>query len=246
MGCPTGSVSGFAVEVRAVFVSPHLDDAVWSVGSFLAEWGPRATVVTLFAGSPPGRHVAPLASELLKKAGLPSTPREALAARRAEDEQALRLLGCAARHWPLWDAIFRGPSVCDESQLYRLPTEIENGLACGLAAALGQAGASFFVPLGVGGHVDHRITFRVGRELRKLGLDVSFWADWPYVLHDPPAPPKGLSLREKPTTVQALAAGQEYRSQVRGLFGSAGEFRKQRMRVHEQVWSCRAPGDLPD
>lgn len=74
-------------------VSPHLDDAVLGCGAFLASH-PGATVITVFAGRPASTD--------------PLTPWDAacgfspgddvIGARRAEDREALSILGAA----PLW------------------------------------------------------------------------------------------------------------------------------------------------
>jgi LmbE family N-acetylglucosaminyl deacetylase len=75
----------------ALFVSPHLDDAVFACGEVITS-SPRATVATLFAGRPPG--------------GMPLTPwdldagfragDDVIGARREEDREAMAALGAHA------------------------------------------------------------------------------------------------------------------------------------------------------
>jgi LmbE family N-acetylglucosaminyl deacetylase len=79
---------------RVVVVSPHPDDAVLSCGRFLAAH-PGVTVVTIFAGFPPGYPDPPGRWSTLSGFG-PGD--DITAARRAEDVEALGLLGAV----PTW------------------------------------------------------------------------------------------------------------------------------------------------
>ena len=78
--------------MKAVVVSPHLDDAVLGCGVFLAR-APGATVVTVCAGVP--RPDSQL-TEWDAACGFGSA-REAIEARRDEDRQALATLGALPR-----------------------------------------------------------------------------------------------------------------------------------------------------
>jgi LmbE family N-acetylglucosaminyl deacetylase len=90
----------------ALVVSPHLDDAVFSCGDWLA-CHPSANVATVFAGVPGGRT----GSFPWDAACGFSDARQAVAARRAEDHAALALL--SAR--PIW-LDFLDSQYCDSPQ----------------------------------------------------------------------------------------------------------------------------------
>jgi LmbE family N-acetylglucosaminyl deacetylase len=77
----------------ALVVSPHLDDAVFSCGDWLAAH-PGALVATVFAGSP--AHAAPL-TPWDAACGFVDA-RHAMSARREEDRSALATLSAA----PVW------------------------------------------------------------------------------------------------------------------------------------------------
>ena len=82
---------------NVVVVSPHLDDAVLSVGTVirsLSSAGDRVTVLTVLAGDPASRVAA---GEWDASCGF-RTAGEAVAARREEDRRACELLGAA----PVW------------------------------------------------------------------------------------------------------------------------------------------------
>ncbi len=82
---------------RVVVVSPHLDDAVLSLGATIASAaraGVEVRVLTVFAGDP-GARTAPSAHE--RACGF-ATAGEAARRRRVEDREAIGLLG-ATPHW---------------------------------------------------------------------------------------------------------------------------------------------------
>jgi LmbE family N-acetylglucosaminyl deacetylase len=82
---------------RLVVVSPHLDDAAFSVGALVADLsraGRAITNLTVFAGDPSSTEPAGVWD---RRAGFASAG-AAAATRRAEDERASRLLGMK----PVW------------------------------------------------------------------------------------------------------------------------------------------------
>lgn len=171
-------------EVDVLVLSPHLDDAVFSCGASLVEWsaaGRRVLVATPFAGSPPG-GVSPFAQELHDLWGL-SDAEEVLATRRAEDAAALKSLGLVWRHGHLLDAVYRSGE--DAGWLYP-NLEALSGRGSDDPAerelfrflrSLPPA-QKILSPLGVGGHVDHRLVNRVSRACFRRRL--TFYEDFPY------------------------------------------------------------------
>jgi LmbE family N-acetylglucosaminyl deacetylase len=123
-----------------VVVSPHLDDAVFGCGGTMACAKP-ATVVTVFAGVPPGEH-APTPWD--SACGF-SNGTDAVLSRRAEDAAALQELG-ARPHWlEFLDRQYReSPTVA----------VIAGALADIL---LGMGPAAVMIPLGLY-HSDHELT----------------------------------------------------------------------------------------
>lgn len=120
-------------------ISPHLDDAVFACGELLAAH-PGARVITLFAGIP---HAAAPLPEWDAACGF-AAAREAMAARRREDEAALALLGAKPRWLDFLDAQYA-------------PSPSLQELAPPLAQALGEAGCDrVAAPLGLF-HSDHKL-----------------------------------------------------------------------------------------
>lgn len=132
-------------------MSPHLDDAVLSVGGLIgreAAAGNNVEVVTCFTAGPLPKSV-------------PSKQRvfADFAARRAEDERALEILGASHRWLDLWERSWRDPPLPGPLHSFRTPRRIQDfaELAAirGVIGGLVSRGAVVYAPLGVGHHVDH-------------------------------------------------------------------------------------------
>ena len=166
-----------------VYLSPHLDDVVYSCGGLIARQaaqGEPVLVITLCAGDPPGT-LSDFARELHLRWGL---PRAATAARRAEDRAACAALGAEVLHGTLPDAVYRLdtdglPRYPDEESIFGTIDPQEAGMIAGLAVWLDTQlppDAAFYAPLGLGGHVDHVITRRLAERLRSP----IYYPDYPY------------------------------------------------------------------
>lgn len=92
-----------------VVISPHLDDAVFSCGDWLAAH-PGTVVVTVFAGLPAN---VPAHTEWDARCGF-STAMQAITVRRREDCAALERLGCTASWLAFSDAQY-GDTPSDEA-----------------------------------------------------------------------------------------------------------------------------------
>ena len=176
--------------MRAVAVSPHLDDAVFSAGAALARLaaaGWEVHVVTVFTATVPDPRGFALACQLDKGLG-PEV--DYLALRRAEDRAAVaRLgLGTAPVHLPFPEAPHRGYE--SAPALFAGPRADDAGIVGEVRAALAPllAGAGLVLaPVGLGGHVDH---LQVLAALAPLARPV-LWHDQPYALRLPGPPPEG-------------------------------------------------------
>ena len=210
-----------------VYLSPHLDDAVFSCGGLIAQQvsaGETVTVFTVCAGDSPVGELTPFAYELHRRWGGSGSP---MAARRAEDLVACGRLGASVVHYTLVDAIYRrGP---DGQPLYESEPSIFGALHPADEARVPELAAAFqpalpadaevYSPLGLGGHVDHRLTRRAAEQLaRKLW----YYRDLPYGLHDGPAPADltlptqeeaRIGLASEEIDAWTAAAG-EYHSQI--------------------------------
>lgn len=224
----------------AVFVSPHLDDAVLSCAALMRAMSEVApvTVVTLFSAAAPPPHTR-AARTFLRQCGA-SDAATLFAQRRAEDVAVLDGLGVRHVHLGHPDALFRRRNdpfgllrragrVLPELD-HRYPTfrfDIDLGrVSRGDADLRDQLveqvtslaqGASVFAPVGVGRHVDHLLGRSVGER-----LGATLYADFPYTVRDPAG--EGVAARGlRPWTWEVGVDGKPsviagYRTQVDALF----------------------------
>jgi len=209
----------------AVAVSPHLDDAVFSVGGTVAALvaaGWRVRVVTCFTASVADPSPFALSTQLDKGLG-PDV--DYMALRRAEDTAALAHLGAEPVHLPLPEAPHRGYTSAPDLFAGHHPDDAVAGPLADALAPLLRDADRVLAPQAIGDHVDHRVVVDVVAALRP---DASFWRDTPYVLRRPDAPswrgvPPG---KEHPVDVGAhldakAAAACCYATQVGFQFGGA-------------------------
>ncbi len=134
-----------------LIVSPHLDDAVLSLGGSIAKWtaaGRRVVIASVYTKGPP---LAELAPSMRKFADYTT--------RRAEDAAACAALGAETRCLDQIERAFRQPYLRNWS-FFSTPPE-RSGFG-GLDAArralepLAELDpARILIPLGIGNHVDH-------------------------------------------------------------------------------------------
>ncbi|MEJ2861109.1 PIG-L deacetylase family protein [Actinomycetospora flava] len=226
-----------------LFLSAHLDDAVLSCGGLMAAVSGRhpLLVVTIFseAGEPPHTRAA---RTFLRQCGADDAA-SLFAQRRAEDRAVLDGLGARTEHLGEVDALFRRRDVPARVErigvpelVHRYPTyrfdialgrvsagdrELVEAVTPRVRALADEAGArTVFCPVGVGRHVDHLLTRRIGEA---LGLRVIHYSDFPYDLTHPTDP---AFLAGHGTTRRAFTDGaadrerlvRGYATQVDALF----------------------------
>lgn len=148
----------------ALFISPHLDDAVFSCAALIQQLvakGTQVIVATVFTkGS------------------------DNYAQRRAEDLNTLHLLGAEAIHLDHLDAPDRNPPYQTFREIifgwHEADSSTLQAVTHSLASCLSQTKAThLYAPLGVGTHVDHRLVHDAARQLQGL-TSLIFYEDRPY------------------------------------------------------------------
>ena len=174
-----------------IYLSPHLDDAVFSCGGLIhrqIQRGDQVVIWTICAGEPPPEPFSPFAAGQHTKWNLGS---DATSIRRSEDRRACARLGASWRHLPVPDCIYRRspdgglPMYTSEEAIFGPLDPVENPLITELVTELAQSmppEAQVVCPLGLGGHVDHRLTVSVAKDFRQ---PLWFYAEIPYVDHEP-------------------------------------------------------------
>ena len=231
--------------MTTIFLSPHFDDAAYSCGGLIWELirqGEAVEVWTVCSGKPPDRPLTPFA-ELLH-ARWETTGAEVIAIRRGEDEAACRRLGAGRRYFDVPDCIYRWlpgdqPLVNQEEDLWQPVHPGEAGLIASISGRVKEmlpSGSTLVCPMGIGKHVDHRIT-RLAAETAVGGGKESclgYYADLPYVLRlngqNLPVEP-GWEEKLFPLSIGGLDAWQDavaaYASQLSSFWSGEDEMREQ-------------------
>jgi LmbE family N-acetylglucosaminyl deacetylase len=139
-------------EPEVIVLSPHLDDAVLSIGALIGRLvaeGRSVEVWTVFTRGPNSEYV-----------GKDRRAFSDYLTRRAEDERALKRLG-AAHHWlDFGERIWRDPPLSSVWHVFRTPASIEAftnlpSIKNAITSLLERPGLQLYAPLAVGNHVDH-------------------------------------------------------------------------------------------
>jgi LmbE family N-acetylglucosaminyl deacetylase len=198
-----------------IYLSPHFDDVALSCGGLVweqASAGQTVEIWTVCAGEPGAGPLSEFARWLQTRWG---TGQEAVAQRRAEDLLSCRILSARPRHFSLPDCIYRTdpstgmPLYDSEERIFGPIHPAEFGLVESMQDELAQqrpAGASLVCPLGLGGHVDHRLVRAAAEALER---PLWYYADYPYVLDQAEAAERatsGMELASFPVSPAALEA----------------------------------------
>ena len=194
--------SGPASAMKIALLSPHLDDAVFSVGGLmaaLADEGHELHVVTCFTRSVPNPTGFALACQLDK--GL-SPEVDYMQLRREEDTHACELLS-AQPHWlDLPEAPHRGYHSAaalfgDLAKEDDIQLELQERVSDAVKAINPDLILS---PEGIGNHVDHRQVRQAVDSLKERIPTMLFlrWYDEPYLSRHPEQYPEHVSGARKP------------------------------------------------
>ena len=208
-----------------IYLSPHLDDVVLSLGGLIWEQtqaGQDVCILTICAGDPPPGEFSPFAESLHLRWGV---GREVMAERRTEDIESCRRLGVSYYHLDIPDCIYRGSPRTGE-HLYNsesalwIPVHPDEALLIevisGKIREILPSEAALICPLTLGNHVDHRLT-RAAAE--SVGISLQYYADYPYVLEvDLSSDVTGLKSSKYAITPDGMSAWQDavaaHRSQI--------------------------------
>ena len=171
--------------MRWIYLSPHLDDAVFSAGGLIHEQtqaGIPVEIWTLMCGDPQLDEYSPFAQVLHHKWGF-SSAEETVRVRREEDKTAASIVGARTVHFDFLDCIYRRDRNGDwlYSEISVPPHEADAGYPDRIAEAISarlMPDDRLVCQLAVGSHVDHVLVRQaaelLGRPLRYV-IDVPYW-----------------------------------------------------------------------
>jgi LmbE family N-acetylglucosaminyl deacetylase len=155
-----------------VVLSPHLDDAVLSMGGLISREigaGKRVEVVSCFTSGPPLDTIAPERRVFGD-----------YSMRRSEDERALATLGATHRWLDLHERIWRDPPMprtrsTFPTYVFRTPERMEDfrelkAIRAAITDILDKGARTIYAPLAIGHHVDHaEVALAALREVLGIG-----------------------------------------------------------------------------
>ena len=219
----------------ALFISPHLDDVVFSCGGTLAKLaaeGWQTILCTIFTKSVAHPQGFALACQLDKNLA-PDV--DYMKLRRSEDHRAAKILGAAEiLHLNFLEAPHRGYESAPELFAGEKPDDkVWKNVAEHLEMLdeIHQPEV-IFAPQGLGNHADHLQTIRA--VLRVFPVEKILWyRDTPYAVRQPNAPPSNLLPSElspffseiEAYLPQKIAACAEYSSQINFQFGGKNQIK---------------------
>jgi LmbE family N-acetylglucosaminyl deacetylase len=186
-------------KTRWVFLSPHLDDAVFSCGgliSYLSEKGISTQIWTVFSDQTQEvSELTPFAQSLHSKWHAGDHP---YIPRKEEDSRACKTVGAQKVHFGYLDCIYRRfpetnkPMVSSDEDLFRSIAPEEFPLVDQITADFRsrlEEPSIWVSPLSLGNHLDHRVVRSAAEKMRKLLL---YYADLPYAFSIPPQSIPGM------------------------------------------------------
>jgi LmbE family N-acetylglucosaminyl deacetylase len=218
---------------RRIIISPHLDDAVLSIGGLIYDWtqaGIPVEIWTIQCGFPKREARSAFVKRIHAKWKFDSAF-ETVSKRRVEDQYAAAAVGAGVRHFSNTDCIYRrdrdGKLLYTKSifvPIHPAEKNLPRKLAKEIAAQL-SADDQLYCALSVGGHIDHVLTRDA---VALLGREVIYYVDVPYILNTPDDLPRrtaGLTPDlypiSKPGLKAWIAGVLAYTSQIEMLFGNA-------------------------
>ena len=172
--------------MKWIYLSPHLDDAVFSCGGLIWEQtssGDQVEIWTICAGDPPDRVYSPFALQLHMDWGLTENM---IKIRREEDQKACQILGVTPRYLTYLDCVYRKSP--QGEYYYQSEEDIFGGLNPQDMSLIDiiledlsdqlPSDARIIAPLGIGNHVDHDLIRKVAS---RLDVVMDYYTDYPYV-----------------------------------------------------------------
>lgn len=176
-----------------IFLSPHLDDAIFSCGNLLELLKinrKKIHIITFFTKTKITSPLTPQAKLLLKVSGNYSDPQRLFEDRKLEDKNALKLFNASYVHLDYIDACFRTiatsnrPIYKSEKQQYsgnvaKHDMQLIKLIANDTKKLINNFSSQRLIlaPMGIGSHADHLIISKIARNLNE---NVALWADYPY------------------------------------------------------------------
>jgi LmbE family N-acetylglucosaminyl deacetylase len=181
-----------AKAYQHIYLSPHYDDVSLSCGGAIHQQtqASQSVLVVTICAAPPAQNepLSPYAETLHEWWG---APKDAVAARQAEDQASMNILGTDYLRLDFTDCIYRGNPEKGEwyynsgaelfGQVHSTDLMLADKIIKALVEQVSQEEDSIvYAPLTAGHHVDHQLTHAAAWQLQQQGWTVIFYEDYPY------------------------------------------------------------------
>lgn len=179
--------------MKWIYLSPHLDDAIYSCGALIdqqVKQGLQVEIWTIFAGQFDARKLTSFAKDIHRRWG---TGLLSVQARRIEDQKACAFLGVSPHYFNFHDVIYRytpedNPEIVVDNDLFRdyetRDAQLKEKIKSVLRSSLNELDTiQVCAPFGLGNHIDHQILRKAVDEMLPDNL-VYYYADFPYVVRE--------------------------------------------------------------
>lgn len=230
-------------------LSPHLDDAAFSVGPLVSEIAGRAKVIVATAFTKSEKNLSKFALACQLDKGL-SSEVDYMAIRRQEDLVWAKRIGVEVIHGLLAEAPHRGYQSANELFEPILAADlIEKCLKEWLVNLTSSVKPrAILCPLGVGKHVDHVWINKVARETTDAATPLFFFKDQPYSqtltnfrIRDFSSDKSSWNEFEAPfsqeSCTNALFAAEAYKTQIKFQFKHVNQMKE----ILQQAWKQKLP-----
>lgn len=172
---------------RWIYISPHLDDAIYSAGGLIYEQtqsGVPVEIWTIMSKIPEREELSSFAKKMHQLWGVKSA-RETMHIRREENEKATAIVGAENRYLDFVDSLYRtgndGQALYNNSflSLHEDESDLPQRIAEKLFKNL-EPNDKLVCPLAFGGHIDHVI---VRDAVDLLSFSPFYMGDIPYLLY---------------------------------------------------------------
>ena len=175
-----------------LIISPHPDDAVFSLGQHIINWlklGKNVKIINVFNSYGAEDLSSENAWNVLLKYGYQNV-KELTQARAADNQRVYEKLAITQLSLNYIDASFRHFSnipvyATAQSLTTGRPSTYDSDLPAHIIQEIStESYQTILCPYGVGGHVDHAILRNVGNILKKQKHNVQFYLESPYLWRD--------------------------------------------------------------
>ena len=249
---------------RIFVLSPHYDDAVFSIGMFMIKFCKKIILVDVFTGYSEQINSSKLVKNtIIEDCNLSCFAREDIKKwndiRTSENQYVVSELKLQHIDFRIMDAIFRGEHNCfyksefdlfqnhNRSDIKQTFTKLEASFYHNVKPIINKESDLVLVPIATGGHIDHKIVNLLGKRKLEEGYRVLFYDDFPYCISSNSneysvAIEYTFTMEDIKSRIKLMSL---YKSQIQGIFGGIDKLKQltydyfEKNELKERLWKIK-------